>query len=162
MPGRLEKIQSAYPFSVYIDYAHTEDALRQVLMTMRKVHNGRIILVFGCGGDRDCSKRSVMGQTACKYADISVITSDNPRSENPMSIIEQIKNGFWEKKYHIVPDRSEAIRFAIEQCEPDDVLIIAGKGHEKYQIIKDTLIPFDDYQVAEQYLQEKIMCTERK
>lgn len=158
VPGRLQKVESDQPFSVYVDYAHTEDGLRQVLLTLRPVHQGRIILVFGCGGDRDSLKRPLMGETACKYADVSVITSDNPRSEDPMKIIREIEKGFWEKKYHIIPERHEAIRFGISQCKPGDVLLIAGKGHEKYQIVGDSLFPFDDVEVAREYLFGPALC----
>ncbi|MDX9701882.1 MAG: UDP-N-acetylmuramoyl-L-alanyl-D-glutamate--2,6-diaminopimelate ligase [Candidatus Auribacterota bacterium] len=155
VPGRLQRIPCAHPFSVYVDYAHTEDALRQVLQTLRSIHSGRMIVVFGCGGDRDALKRPVMGEIACKYADMSVLTSDNPRSEDPLKIISQIEKGFWNNSYHVIPNRKEAIQYAILQCRPDDVLLIAGKGHEKYQIIGNSVFPFDDVEVTRNFLLER-------
>ncbi len=156
VPGRLQRIDASQPFSVYVDYAHTEDALKQVLMTLRSAHKGKLYVLFGCGGDRDPYKRPVMGEVACKYADFTVITSDNPRSENPLNIIRQIQKGFWsDNVYKVIPDRKEAINFAISLCKADDVLLIAGKGHEKYQIIGDTLYPFDDAHIVKEFLYER-------
>ena len=155
VPGRLQRIPCEQPFSVYVDYAHTEDALRQVLKTLRSIHKGRIIVVFGCGGDRDTLKRAVMGEIACKYADLSVLTSDNPRSEDPAEIISAIEKGFWNKSYHVIPNRKEAIQYGILQCKPGDALLIAGKGHEKYQIVGSSVFPFDDVEVTQNFLYER-------
>lgn len=155
VPGRLQRIECSQPFSIYVDYAHTEDALRQVLQTLRSIHDGRIVVVFGCGGDRDPLKRPVMGEIACKYADYSILTSDNPRSEDPMKIIGAIEKGFWKDAYTVIPNRREAIQYGILQCKKDDVLLIAGKGHETYQIIGNSVFPFDDRQVAKSFLFER-------
>ena len=154
VPGRLQKITTSEPYTVYVDYAHTEDALRQTLRTLRTVHKGKIIVVFGCGGNRDTLKRPVMGEVACKYADLSVLTSDNPRDEDPMKIIKDIEKGFWEKNYKIISDRREAINYAINICKKDDVLLIAGKGHEKYQIVGNSVFTFNDVEVAKSFLYE--------
>lgn len=159
VPGRLQKVSVSQPFSVYVDYAHTEDALKQVLQTIRSAHCGKLILIFGCGGDRDPYKRPVMGEVACSYADFSVITSDNPRSEDPISIIKQIEKGFWSDNYHIIPDRREAIKYALSLCKENDTLLIAGKGHEKYQIIGDTSYPFDDVEIVKEILYERYCST---
>ena len=154
VPGRLQKITTAEPYTVYIDYAHTEDALRQTLRTLRSIHTGKINLVFGCGGNRDALKRPVMGEVACKYADCSILTSDNPRDEDPMKIIKDIEKGFWKKNYKIISDRREAISHGIVNCNPGDVLLVAGKGHEKYQIVGSSVFTFNDAEVAKSYLYE--------
>lgn len=154
VPGRLQKITTSQPYTVYVDYAHTEDALRQTLRTLRNVHKGKINVVFGCGGNRDALKRPVMGEVACKYADFSVLTSDNPRDEDPMRIIKDIEKGFWKNNYKVISDRREAINYGIVNCNPEDVLLIAGKGHEKYQIIDNCVFSFNDAQVAKSFLYE--------
>ncbi|RJP61553.1 MAG: UDP-N-acetylmuramyl-tripeptide synthetase, partial [Candidatus Auribacter fodinae] len=162
VPGRLNKIEAARNFSVYVDYAHTDDALKQVILTIKKVHEGRVIVLFGCGGDRDRTKRPLMGTTVCKYADYAIITSDNPRSENPLAIIEDIKKGFWKDNYCIEPDRKSAIKLGLDLCKKGDVLLVAGKGHEKYQIIGDVLYPFDDEQIIKEYLRGTESCAQAR
>lgn len=152
VPGRLESIDCGQKFSVFVDYAHTDDALRNVLMNLRAVKKTRIILVFGCGGDRDKSKRVKMGRVASELADFSIVTNDNPRSENPQEIVERIVAGFAHDRYLIILDRKDAITRALTMAQADDVVIIAGKGHENYQIVKDKKIHFDDRDVAKEFL----------
>ncbi len=152
-PGRLERVPNDVNLSVYVDYAHKEDALRKVLNTLRETlsssKKGRLIVVFGCGGDRDREKRPKMGRAAEEIADVVIITSDNPRSENPLDIIDQICHGFKSPHNHIVlPDRRDAISYAIQIATSDDIVVIAGKGHEKKQEFRDHVVPFDDCQVA--------------
>lgn len=159
VPGRLQRIHTGKSFTVYVDYAHTEDALKEVLTTLKNTHDGKLTVVFGCGGDRDKKKRPGMGKIASQYSDFSIITSDNPRSENPDEIIRQIETGFNNKNYRIIPNREEAIRTAIKQCKNTDVLLIAGKGHEKYQIIGTNTYPFDDVKIAENTLAETDLTT---
>ncbi len=162
VPGRFEIVDEPADFTVVIDYAHTEDGLKNVLTTARELTKSRIITVFGCGGNRDRTKRPKMGYTAGNLSDIVVITSDNPRNEEPMEIIKEIEEGVLksgkvkDKDYFVIEDRKEAIRFAIELADKDDMVIIAGKGHEPYQIVKDKKIPFDDREVARHYLKERI------
>ena len=155
VPGRLEPVDTGRPFKVFIDYAHTEDALYNVLSLLREVtKEGRIITVFGCGGNRDRAKRPSMGRVACGLSDRVVVTSDNPRFENPMFIISEIENGVKGRfaNYEIVPDRRKAINRALGLAEKNDVVVIAGKGHEKYQIIRDKITAFDDREVARSIL----------
>jgi UDP-N-acetylmuramoyl-L-alanyl-D-glutamate--2,6-diaminopimelate ligase len=158
VPGRFERVDAGQPFSVLVDYAHTDDALRNVLQAARALATGRTIVVFGAGGDRDRGKRPRMGRVAAQYADIAVITSDNPRTEAPMAIIRAIEAGFREGgqafQYRVIEDRARAIHEAIRLARAGDVVVIAGKGHETYQIIGTTRIPFDDRQVASLALQE--------
>jgi UDP-N-acetylmuramoyl-L-alanyl-D-glutamate--2,6-diaminopimelate ligase len=158
VPGRFERVDGGQPFSVLVDYAHTDDALRNVLQAARGITSGRLLVVFGAGGDRDRSKRTRMGRVAAQYADMAVITSDNPRSEEPMAIIRAIEVGFRESghasQYQIVEDRARAIRKAIALARAGDVVVIAGKGHETYQIIGAERFAFDDRQVAAQALQD--------
>ncbi len=156
VPGRFERVDAGQPFTVLVDYAHTDDALRHVLRAARGIATGRVIVVFGAGGDRDRGKRPSMGRVAAQYADIAVITSDNPRTESPMAIIRAIEAGYLEcgqaSQHHIIADRSRAISKAIGLARAGDVVVIAGKGHEVYQIIGSERIPFDDRQVAMQAL----------
>lgn len=153
IPGRLERVELGQPFSVFIDYAHTPDALENVLNTLRSINNkARIILVFGCGGDRDKDKRPLMGRIAGRLADCTIITTDNPRSEDPVQIISDIERGFVSDNYKVVSDRKDAIGEAIEIAQSGDVLLIAGKGHENYQILRHTVVPFSDRAVVEDYL----------
>jgi UDP-N-acetylmuramoyl-L-alanyl-D-glutamate--2,6-diaminopimelate ligase len=158
VPGRFERVDAGQPFSVLVDYAHTDDALRNVLQAARDVATGRVIVVFGAGGDRDRGKRARMGRVTAQYADIAVITSDNPRTEAPMAIIRAIEVGFRESgqasQYCIIEDRAHAIYEAIRVARAGDVVIITGKGHETYQIIGRERRSFDDRQVAAQALQE--------
>ena len=154
VPGRLERVAAAAPYQVFVDYAHTDDALKNVLGAMKPVvRDGRLILVFGCGGDRDRTKRPRMADVACRYADRIVVTSDNPRSEEPGAIIEEILVGLdaaGRKKTDVEPDRRSAIERAIGLAQPGDMVLIAGKGHEDYQIIGSKRLHFDDVEVARQ------------
>ncbi len=144
VPGRMEMI-SAMGRVAIVDYAHTPDALRRLLTDIRSFAPKRIICVFGCGGDRDRGKRPEMGRIASELSDLTIITSDNPRTENPHRIIQDILEGVVPGKNHFVePDRAQAIRRAVEMSKPGDVVVVAGKGHEDYQIIGNTRIPFDD------------------
>ncbi len=154
VPGRLERIQSAEPFEVFVDYAHTEDALKNVLTALKELRSHRIITVFGCGGDRDKKKRPLMGKVTSQMSDFLVITNDNPRSEKPESIIADIKSGFGPefKNYKVILNRRQAIAYAIAQAEKKDFVLIAGKGHETQQIFKDKTISFDDRKVASEIL----------
>jgi UDP-N-acetylmuramyl-tripeptide synthetase len=152
VPGRLQRIDAGQDYSVYIDYAHTEDALDNVLRFLREIASANIILVFGCGGDRDKTKRPRMGKVAGEKADICFVTSDNPRSEDPQSIIDQIVQGFTRKNYTIIADRQEAIRQALSKACKDDIVLIAGKGHESYQIFNNKTIPFNEEHIVRQFL----------
>ena len=154
VPGRLEPIEEGQPFKVFVDYAHTEDALGNILPALRASARGKIITVFGCGGDRDRSKRPLMGVAACRFSDHVIITSDNPRGEDPLKIIEDIESGIRGgfSNYEAIPDRKEAIAAALERADRSDIVVIAGKGHENYQIIKDKIIHFDDREVAREVL----------
>lgn len=152
-PGRFERVPHDGNFAVVVDYAHTDDALLNTLQTARELTSGRIITVFGCGGDRDQTKRRPMGEIAGEYSDLVIITSDNPRSEDPLKIISEIENGVKENTpYEIISDRREAIHRAILSAKPDDVVIIAGKGHETYQIVGSDKFHFDDREVAAEAL----------
>jgi len=151
IPGRLEKIENALGFQVFVDYAHTDQAMRSLLEAIRDLKPHRILLVFGAGGDRDKSKRPRMGEVAASLADLSFITSDNPRSEDPLAIIADIEKGFagkGAKNYRIVPDRKDAISQALAAARKGDYVLVAGKGHEDYQIFKDRTIHFDDAEVV--------------
>lgn len=155
-PGRFERVPHDGDFAVVVDYAHTDDALLNTLQTARDLTTGRIITVFGCGGDRDRSKRQPMGDAAGKLSDIVVITSDNPRNEDPLEIIREIEAGVknHDTLYQAIPDRREAIHHAIKNAASGDVVIIAGKGHETYQIVGDDKFHFDDREVAGEALTE--------
>lgn len=149
LSGRLEQIPLAAPFSAFVDYAHTPDALRQVLSTLRTLTSGRLIVVFGCGGDRDPGKRPLMGQVVAELADVPIVTSDNPRSEDPGAIIAQILEGMGNNpKTLVLPNRRDAIAAALKLAEPGSVVVIAGKGHEQMQIFADSSVPFSDKAVA--------------
>lgn len=156
VPGRFERVDVGQPFLVVVDYAHTDDALRNVLTTAREFARGRLIVVFGCGGDRDRSKRVPMGEAAGSRADLVVLTSDNPRSEDPVAIINDALVGLQRTgtPYILEVDRAAAVRRALERARAGDVVVIAGKGHETYQVLKDLAIPFDDRLVARQVLGE--------
>lgn len=147
VPGRLEAIRKGQPFGVYVDYAHTDDALQNVLTTLREITPGRLLLTFGCGGARDVTKRPKMGRVAAKLADYVILTSDNPRRESPADIAAQIEQGFRNVRqtdYHIELERRRAIQEIIHMAKPGDTVLIAGKGHETYQEFSDTVVPFDD------------------
>jgi UDP-N-acetylmuramoyl-L-alanyl-D-glutamate--2,6-diaminopimelate ligase len=153
VPGRLQRIECGQPFSVFVDYAHTPDALAGALRALRKAISGRLICVFGAGGDRDRQKRPLMGQAAEKLADYNVLTSDNPRNEDPHDIIAEIRDGFQQPAAaDVIIDRTEAIHWALSQAQPGDCVLIAGKGHEDYQVIGNERIALDDRQIAEDWL----------
>jgi UDP-N-acetylmuramoyl-L-alanyl-D-glutamate--2,6-diaminopimelate ligase len=156
-PGRFERVRHDGDFAVVVDYAHTDDALLNTLRTARELTDGRIITVFGCGGDRDRTKRRPMGEAAGELSDVVIITSDNPRNEDPLKIISEIEAGVKEKtaEYEIVPDRRDAIGRAIAIAGTGDVVIIAGKGHETYQLIGSDKFHFDDREVAAEALQRR-------
>lgn len=153
VPGRLEAVPAKRQFQIFVDYAHTDDALLNVLKTLRELSPRKLIVVFGCGGDRDKQKRPLMGRVADENADYSIITSDNPRKEDPDAIIAEAEKGFRSKNYETVTDRAQAIARAVELAQPRDIILIAGKGHEAYQEFADHTIPFDDIQVARRALE---------
>jgi UDP-N-acetylmuramoyl-L-alanyl-D-glutamate--2,6-diaminopimelate ligase len=168
--GRMERVDEGAPFAVLIDYAHTPDALERAVRVLRSVATGRLIVVFGCGGDRDRGKRPLMGEAAARISDVVIATSDNPRSEDPLRILHEIERGIVEagldpiqesaarregaSGYLVMPDRRRAIQFAIEIARPKDVVLIAGKGHETYQIVGSERFPFDDREEARHFLHE--------
>ena len=151
--GRLEVVKKGLPFHVFVDFAHKEDALANVLTALQGIKKGRLFTLFGCGGDRDREKRPRMATVAEKLSDYVIITSDNPRSEDPETILREIKGGFTEKRYVIIVDRREAIGHAIALLKEGDILLIAGKGHEKKQIVGGFSHPFDDVRIAEKYIE---------
>jgi UDP-N-acetylmuramoyl-L-alanyl-D-glutamate--2,6-diaminopimelate ligase len=176
VPGRLEKVENRRGFSVLVDYAHTPDALERALGLLKSLTRGRLIAVFGCGGDRDRGKRPLMGEAAARLGDLVVLTSDNPRSEDPLRILEEIEVGVKstgikrlsdsnpkskiqnrksDRGYFVEPDRRAAIRLALEIARPGDLVLIAGKGHEDYQILGANKIHFDDREVAREELQRQ-------
>lgn len=152
--GRFELLDTGTDYSVILDYAHTPDGLENILKTAQGFAKGRIITLFGCGGDRDHGKRPIMGEIAGKYSDLCIITSDNPRSEDPMDIIRDIVPGVEKTgcSYIIIENRREAIEYALAHAQRDDIVILAGKGHETYQILKDKTIPFDEKQIVSEIL----------
>ncbi|MGA8026481.1 MAG: cyanophycin synthetase, partial [Bryobacteraceae bacterium] len=154
VPGRFERVEEGQPFMVVVDYAHTDDALRNVISVARGMNPKRVITLFGCGGDRDRSKRPLMGMAAAELSDYVVLTSDNPRSEDPLAIMNDalVGLGRFDTPCAAEPDRERAIKKAIEKAEPGDVVILAGKGHETYQLLRDGPIPFDDREVARRVL----------
>jgi UDP-N-acetylmuramoyl-L-alanyl-D-glutamate--2,6-diaminopimelate ligase len=156
VPGRLEGIATGQPFGVYVDYAHTDDALKNVLQSLREITTGRVLVAFGCGGNRDSGKRAKMGHIAAEMADYTCITSDNPRKESPGKIAQQIEQGYRSVKqdgYTVELDRKRAIRHIIGMAKEGDSVLIAGKGHEAYQEFEDTVVPFDDRQHAREALE---------
>jgi UDP-N-acetylmuramoyl-L-alanyl-D-glutamate--2,6-diaminopimelate ligase len=174
VPGRMEKVDEGQPFGVVVDYAHTEDSLASLLEAVRAMAKGRVITVFGCGGDRDRTKRPRMGAAAITGSTIVIVTSDNPRSENSLDIISEIETGMIgsgakmtspdsappadseKKPYYVIPDRHEAVAAAVRMARPGDVVVLAGKGHEDYQIIGETKIHFDDREVAREEIRKRI------
>lgn len=163
VPGRLERVKAPADadIAVYVDYAHTPDALTKAIASIKALSDGCTIVVFGCGGDRDASKRSIMGRASLE-ADFAIVTSDNPRSENPDAIIKDILAGMADgvNRFEVVPDRREAIARAVELARPGDAVLVAGKGHEDYQIIGDQVLPFDDRLVAAEEL-ERILSSSK-
>jgi len=157
-PGRFERVEHEGDFAVVVDYAHSDDALFNTLKTAKDLTNGRIITVFGCGGDRDKTKRAPMGEVAGRHSDLVIVTSDNPRTENPLKIIEEIEVGIKKTNcpFLSISDRREAIHQAIQKAKPNDVVLICGKGHETYQIIGSDKFHFDDREIAREAL-EKLM-----
>jgi UDP-N-acetylmuramoyl-L-alanyl-D-glutamate--2,6-diaminopimelate ligase len=170
IPGRMERVDDGAPFAVLVDYAHTPDALERAVRVLRALAQGRLIVVFGCGGDRDRGKRPLMGEAAARIADLVVATSDNPRSEDPLKILHEIEQGIVEagldpiqesaarredaSGYLVIPDRRRAIHLALEIARPDDVVLIAGKGHETYQTVGAERLAFDDREEVRQFLRE--------
>jgi UDP-N-acetylmuramoyl-L-alanyl-D-glutamate--2,6-diaminopimelate ligase len=156
VPGRMQKVQSAAPFDIFVDYAHTDDALKNALEMLREIVKGRILVVFGCGGRRDRTKRPKMTAVVQKYADIAWATSDNPRGEDVNQIFSDMKGGVSDpSKIAFVENRRRAINLAIDAADKGDCILIAGKGHEAFQELGDTIIPFDDKRVAEELLEVK-------
>ncbi len=170
VPGRMEKVEAGQPFGVVVDYAHTEDALNRLLEAVGEIAENRIITVFGCGGDRDRTKRPKMGAAALRGSDVVIVTSDNPRTEDPVSIIREVESGMTaglkisssdaapapggKTPYYVVPDRHDAVALAVRLAEPGDVVVLAGKGHEDYQIIGSARIHFDDREVAREEIRK--------
>jgi UDP-N-acetylmuramoyl-L-alanyl-D-glutamate--2,6-diaminopimelate ligase len=169
----MERVDNSNSVTCLVDYAHTGDALENVLATLKEIATGRIITLFGCGGDRDNGKRPIMGKFAASMSDLAVVTSDNPRTEEPLVILEQIKagiaplelreyltneldQGFTEKGFIVIENRHDAIRLAIRIAKPGDIVLLAGKGHEDYQIIGTTKHHFDDREEASAAFTEKI------
>jgi UDP-N-acetylmuramoyl-L-alanyl-D-glutamate--2,6-diaminopimelate ligase len=150
VPGRLERVDEGQDFTVFVDYAHTGAALENVLANLKLLPHGRIITVFGCGGDRDRTKRAPMGRVSCAMSDLAIVTSDNPRTEDPAQIFSDIEAGIKGEfsNYEMIPDRAAAIKKAVEAARPGDIVLIAGKGHETYQILKDRTIHFSDAETA--------------
>jgi UDP-N-acetylmuramoyl-L-alanyl-D-glutamate--2,6-diaminopimelate ligase len=155
--GRFEPVEAGQPFSVFVDYAHTPDGLEQLLIAAREIAGqGHVFVVFGAGGDRDHSKRAPMGEVAVRLADQVVLTSDNPRSEDPSAIIDAVLAGIADRSRVIVdPDRRAAIEAAITRARPGDMIVIAGKGHETTQTTGDVVVPFDDRVVARELMKER-------
>jgi UDP-N-acetylmuramoyl-L-alanyl-D-glutamate--2,6-diaminopimelate ligase len=159
VPGRFERVDCGQPFTVVVDYAHTDDALRNLTALAREFvsqanHKRRVLTVFGCGGDRDRAKRPLMGEAAGKGSDFVVLTSDNPRSEDPLAIMNDAVVGIQRSgtKYAMEPDRRSAIALAVREAAPGDIVLIAGKGHEKVQVSREGSVPFDDVNVAREVL----------
>ena len=148
VPGRLEKLKTKGKYNVYIDYAHTPDGLEKVLRALREFSPGRLITVFGCGGDRDKAKRPMMGEIASSLSDLCVVTSDNPRTEEPMAIINDILAGIKGKNAVTEPDRRAAIGLALRSAAPGDTVLLAGKGHETYQIVGRSRLPMDERELV--------------
>lgn len=154
VPGRFERVEAGQDFTVVVDYAHTEDALLRLLVAAHALKTGRIILVFGCGGDRDRGKRPKMGRAAAHWSDLVFLTTDNPRTEDPLAILADVEVGVREAldpartRYHVIPDRRAAIEAAVREARSGDTVLIAGKGHEDYQIVGTTRLHFDDREVA--------------
>jgi len=159
--GRFEKVDRGQDYTVIVDYAHTPDGLEKVLKTAREITSGKLISVFGCGGDRDRGKRPLMGEIAARLCDLAVVTSDNPRTEDPLNIIADVQagmNGISGADYATIPDRRKAIAYALGRASAGDVVVIAGKGHENYQIIGNRKFPFDDREEVIKVLEKNQSC----
>ncbi len=156
VPGRIELLETGTPYRVILDYAHSPDSLENILKAVRQTAKGRMIALFGCGGNRDAAKRPVMGEIAGELADFCILTSDNPRNEDPMAILAQIEEGIRHTgcEYVVIDNRREAIRYALEHARPSDVIVLAGKGHETYQEINGVKYPFDEKIVVAELLRE--------
>lgn len=156
VPGRMERVDAGQDFTVVVDYAHSPDALENLLNTVSQLPHEKLITVFGCGGDRDKTKRPIMGEIAAEMSDFVLATSDNPRSEDPLEILAAIETGMRKgaAPYRIIPDRREAIKTAVTTARKGDVVVIAGKGHEDYQILRDRTIPFDDRKLTGELIRE--------
>jgi UDP-N-acetylmuramoyl-L-alanyl-D-glutamate--2,6-diaminopimelate ligase len=159
VPGRFERVDEGQPFLVVVDYAHTDDALRNLIQTARELlgKSGRIITLFGCGGERDRTKRPLMGEAAGRLSDFAVLTSDNPRREDPLKIINDAVVGLQrvQANYVIEPDRARAVVIALEKAQPGDIVLLAGKGHETYQVLRDSTLDFDDREEARRVLRAR-------
>jgi UDP-N-acetylmuramoyl-L-alanyl-D-glutamate--2,6-diaminopimelate ligase len=156
VPGRFEPVIGGQSFTVIVDYAHTPDSLENALKAIQVFSEGRIITVVGCGGDRDRKKRPIMARTSLKYSDKSIFTSDNPRTEEPEAILQEMQEGLQTDDYQVIVDRRQAIREAVQQAGEQDVILIAGKGHETYQIIGTEIFDFDDRLVALEAIKERL------
>lgn len=156
VPGRCEIVTLNHNlgYDVIVDYAHTPDGLENVLKSVRELAKGRLISVFGCGGDRDKTKRPIMGKIGSELSDIAILTSDNPRSEEPLQIIDGVKAGIKKDNYIIIENRRDAIKHAMKIANENDIIVVAGKGHEDYQVLKDKTIHFDEREVIEEIIKE--------
>lgn len=154
--GRAEVVPTGKDYTVIIDYAHTPDGLKNILSTFRKCEKNRLIALFGCGGDRDKTKRPLMGAVAAELADYVIVTSDNPRSENPKGIIDDILEGMKGTKtpYTVIENRADAIKYAVKNAKSGDIIVLAGKGHETYQVLSTGKIHFDEREIIKEALKE--------
>ncbi|HIE43427.1 MAG TPA: UDP-N-acetylmuramoyl-L-alanyl-D-glutamate--2,6-diaminopimelate ligase [Candidatus Omnitrophica bacterium] len=152
IPGRFQVFRKNGSIAV-VDYAHSPDALERVIQTAKELTKGNVITVFGCGGERDRGKRPIMGRISSEMSDYTIVTSDNPRSEDPLTIIEDIKKGLASGRWIVEPNRRRAIQMGIKMLKRGDTLLVAGKGHENYQILKDTVVPFNDIEIIEEYFE---------
>ena len=157
VPGRFERVDEGQPFLVVVDYAHTDDALRNVIQVARELSPKRVITLFGCGGDRDRTKRPLMGEAAGTLSDLVVLTSDNPRTEDPLRILNDAVVGLQKAaaRYVVEPDRAKAVEMALDEARPGDLVLVAGKGHETNQILGDRTIDFDDREVVRAALRRR-------
>ncbi len=154
--GRFEAVVEGQPFSVIVDYSHTPDSLTNALTTIHEFSTRKVITVIGCGGDRDKGKRPLMAQAAVEHSDLAILTSDNPRTEDPEAILKDMEIGISSGTYKVIVDRRQAINYAVQQAQENDIILIAGKGHETYQIIGTEKYDFDDRIVASEAIKELI------
>ena len=158
VPGRFQRVDMGQPFLAIVDFAHTDDALENLIKTARDLNSkGRVITLFGCGGGKDRSKRPIMGEASGRLSDLTILTNDNPRQEDPLKIISDIVVGLQKSngKYLIEPDREKAIGLAFDEARAGDIVLLAGKGHEDYQVLADKTLPWDDRRVAQQELRKR-------